>query len=523
MPSLPHPPGRSAGVRPALAGAVAAVAWAGGAAWLWRDYFLDDAFITLRTAANLAAGRGPVFNPGERVEAITNLGWALLLAPAGGSPAAAKLLGLGAALATLALLTLAALRLAGRPPAGASPGPGARALLLPLPLLVAASPDWLYPSLAGMETAAVSALLALALVLAAGGAWRWPPALLCALLYSLRPEAVLVWPLFAAALVAGRVAGWRRLVAPAALVAGGVGGLTLWRLVYFGSPLPNTFFAKPGGSGVGERLLDAAAGTSVNLPPPFAGVLLPLFGGYGLWRLWRRSPPAAAFTAAAVVTGVIFALYAPDDWTGTGRYFGPYLPLAWLALWWGIAAAVERLFGGERRRTAVVALTAAAAALLVAAGAWRGVGLLGWEAAHSRPGYIYTAHTLIAPARRIAAEVPADATIATRRLGVLGWVSHRRLFDYAFGLTDRDVARAIRRRGDVFPDPRHPALAAAWRRRAPGYLLEDLDLVEEQLRPGESLDRFTVHGISYRLLRRYPIGDGHAFWALCERLPEPAP
>ena len=33
---------------------------------------VDDAFILLRYAENLAAGHGPVFNPGERVEGFTS-------------------------------------------------------------------------------------------------------------------------------------------------------------------------------------------------------------------------------------------------------------------------------------------------------------------------------------------------------------------------------------------------------------------------------------------------------------------
>ena len=38
----------------------------------------DDAYIFYRYAANLAAGEGLVYNPGERVEGITNLPWTLL-------------------------------------------------------------------------------------------------------------------------------------------------------------------------------------------------------------------------------------------------------------------------------------------------------------------------------------------------------------------------------------------------------------------------------------------------------------
>jgi hypothetical protein len=48
--------------------------------WLWLDYenlWLDDAFISFRYARNLAAGLGPVFNPGEYVEGYTTFLWML--------------------------------------------------------------------------------------------------------------------------------------------------------------------------------------------------------------------------------------------------------------------------------------------------------------------------------------------------------------------------------------------------------------------------------------------------------------
>src|SRR5437870_1391035 len=55
---------------------------------IWRQSFLaidgaryfnfaDDGLITLRYGWNLAHGNGLVWNPGERVEGITNLGWAV--------------------------------------------------------------------------------------------------------------------------------------------------------------------------------------------------------------------------------------------------------------------------------------------------------------------------------------------------------------------------------------------------------------------------------------------------------------
>ena len=45
------------------------------------DYIKDDAYISFRYTHNLVAGHGLVFNPGERVEGITNFLWTVLMVP----------------------------------------------------------------------------------------------------------------------------------------------------------------------------------------------------------------------------------------------------------------------------------------------------------------------------------------------------------------------------------------------------------------------------------------------------------
>lgn len=48
--------------------------------WSHHRYEFDDAYISYRYAANLASGEGLVFNPGERVEGYSNFLWVLVLA-----------------------------------------------------------------------------------------------------------------------------------------------------------------------------------------------------------------------------------------------------------------------------------------------------------------------------------------------------------------------------------------------------------------------------------------------------------
>jgi hypothetical protein len=127
----------------------------------------------------------------------------------------------------------------------------------------------------------------------------------------------------------------------------------------------------------------------------------------------------------------------------------------------------------------------------------------------------------------MARNLPAGSTLATRRLGVVGFVTDLPVFDYAFGLTDREVAHRVAARRAMFTDPRDPGLADLWQRADPDYLLEDESTVRAWLGEGTTASRpgappielatLDIHGRRYRLARRFPIGDGTAFWLLYER------
>lgn len=56
---------------------------------MFNSFLCDDAFITFRFSKNLAAGLGPVYNAGERVEGYTNFFWMIMMAVViklGGAP-----------------------------------------------------------------------------------------------------------------------------------------------------------------------------------------------------------------------------------------------------------------------------------------------------------------------------------------------------------------------------------------------------------------------------------------------------
>src|SRR5438132_13216717 len=129
---MTEPAGRARSLGPLAVPAAAAVTLA--VATFRLRFGIDDAFINFRFAENLAAGLGPVFNAGERVEGYTTPAWVFLLAGLHrlGAPllGTAHVLGIAAAATTVPVAGALATRAA--PRLGPTPGPFA-AVLGPLP------------------------------------------------------------------------------------------------------------------------------------------------------------------------------------------------------------------------------------------------------------------------------------------------------------------------------------------------------------------------------------------------------
>ncbi len=500
------------------AGLVLALGWIGWMSWVHLGHLVDDGFISLRYAANLLGGRGLVFNPGEVVEGVTNLGWVLVVAGVGWAvpvalPVVAKVLGTGCLVAAVALAAAGYRRLA----------PAAHPVeLLLLPALLALSPELVYFSIAGMETGLAVLLLGLGLWLLLGERPRLvAAALVAAALATVRPEAVVVFPVAVVLLLASPgLLPRRRLLLGLGVFLAAVAAVTLARFAYYGALLPNTAFAKPPGAAgaVVGRLRGLLAGTDPNVPPPYGTAVFLAAGAWGVVRAWRRpgARAATAFLAAAAVTGLAFGVYAPADWSGMGRYFAPYVPAAAILLVAGLAGGLQSLLG--RRRTAAVAL-AAILALFAGYDLWRGHEHLGTRALGDYPGFVLASDTLIPPARWIDEHLPPGAVIAARRIGALGYFGHRRVFDYAFGLTDRRVARRVAARGRDFETPDAPGLTPLWREARPGWVLEDAERLAPLRAPRgvEQGDGLSIAGLPYRTVRTFRLGDGTTRWELARQ------
>ncbi len=292
---------------------------------------VDDAYIQLRYAENLAAGRGMGFNVGERIEGASGGLWigALAVGPLVGLDAGVWGRFLSLALAALATLAAgAAIRVIGSPRAGAHAA-----------LLWAALPTSALYAATGLETAAYALTLWLAVL--AATAWRprmgW---LAGAGLSALRPEGLVLG--LAALPWLGRMR--RPLRAVALGVAIGAAAMVAARLAYFGAPFPHS---------VAVKGFTAAAGVGEGLHYLVRGVFewWPLLVGVPV--LWRhRRPLLPAIAAAAAWAALVVA--RGGDWMPGSRYFLPLLALlvgatavrsaGWLGRWTAPALVVWGCF-----------------------------------------------------------------------------------------------------------------------------------------------------------------------------------
>jgi hypothetical protein len=340
--------------------AAAQLAW--GGLYVWRTSFpfegervfslWDDAMISMTYARNLSDGYGLVWNAGgERIQGYTNLGPTLLMAAAHAAPVARIHVSLLVQL--LALLLLVSLPpLAWRvardlfPEAAAAPPLAA--------LSVAASATLGIWSLQGSDVAFVAPWLLAGLALLARGEAsdaRWPRALLplVALGPLLRPDAALYSGIFVAAALLFPGDRRRPLLWGGLAVAGALAVFLGFGQLYYGDPLPNTWYLKATGVPRGEMFLVGFKVLAMWLPR-----LLPVLAlaAAALALAPRRRATWAA--AALVATTLAWSVWVGGDWAaGWGnRFVAPVLPVLLVLAAGGVARLADRVLAGAGRPAA---------------------------------------------------------------------------------------------------------------------------------------------------------------------------
>jgi hypothetical protein len=383
----------------------------------WSSFPLDDSWIHLQFARNLAERHGFAYNPAVAVGGSTAPLWTLLLGGAyalgGAHPFWAKLIGVAATLTT----ALLAQRLAWQWTAD-------RALALLVGVVVAIAGPIVWGALSGMEVPLAALLVTGALVCHAEGR-DVATAVLLGLSVLARPEALLLAPLV---WLAGPITPRRTAVFVAAIAACVV-PWGVFNVMTAGTPLPATASAKIEGGLVGflSGAREPSAVTWLERPWSFerewvswlslVNVLLPVLILFGLTALWYQKGRRAVLPALVLVFHPIgMALLAPYRGPGfqEGRYSIHLLPLAIVVAGVGIDAAVRRR--GLRALAMACALVAALSAL--------------WPAALRYAWAVQNIDAMqVQMGRWAAAHTPPDARLAVNDVGAIAYVSRREVID----------------------------------------------------------------------------------------------
>ncbi|MCP4589494.1 MAG: hypothetical protein GY842_01990 [bacterium] len=327
----------------ALSGALLTGACAMGVAHACQLGPVDDAYISLRYAANWANGIGLCFNPGETVEGYTNFLLVALWAAAirgGVDPLLAMTVSgwFGLMLLAALVVVFSARHLF---PGRVIPSIASGVLITLHPVLLC----WATSGLEGCLYAAL--LLASVLSILESGSVR--SGVLAGVLLTLaglaRPEALALFPVWGVLLYRQHRSA-RSVFMFAATFTCAYGAYFVIRLLHFGHLFPNTFYAKLDfGSG---PLLDRGLGYVFDFSR--ASVLLLVAAGVSV-VLIRRAPRWVAAFAVIVAAQLAVVVYEGGDHFPLFRFMVPVLPfLAALALY--PAAVIARRIVSRQKSTA---------------------------------------------------------------------------------------------------------------------------------------------------------------------------
>lgn len=373
---------------------VALAALASLAIGLSSNGLVDDGYITFRYAANLAAGVGPFFNPGEAIEGFSSGPWIALIA--GGARMTGLEAGIVGRILSLAFAPLSTILAAVviRRAAGRDAGAAASTLWAGLPTIA------LY-SATGLETVPFAAAL-WALAASAFGS-RTLGVVGAVGVASLRPEGGL--------LLISAVPFWRRLpgdtrraIVWGVSTAAGLAGL---RMALYGQPMPRSAMVKAvtASAGLTEGIAYLAHTALEVWPLTFGLVALLRYGR----QLLPGLVPSCILAVLVVSRG--------GDWMPGARYLLPLVAL--------MVAATATLTPRLRRVAVMLTISWSVLQLVPTPQPAAPLGRL-W---HSMSNHRAQSRWWEGLGRWLAEEAPGEWLLAAGPVGALPYASGLRTFD----------------------------------------------------------------------------------------------
>ncbi len=392
------------------------------------NFTQDDAFISFRYAENFINGNGLVYNTGERVEGYTNFLWTifLIIGRLAGLEYVnfSKILGLLAGVGTISVLFLLARQISGNRtiPVGA------------VCLLLALMPSFSYWSIAGLETPAFAFFTLLSVYFYSRKSYLLGPVLVIASLT--RPEGGLIL-LFIVLYETIRTKSINRFI----LTIFSIYAILLlpylfFKLLYYGSILPNPFYAKAGfslekmGDGLEYtlRYFWHYLGAGVFIVPSLI--------------YFKKKYSKDIWLLLLLVVYTVYIIVVGGDVLKVHRFFVPVMPIAAFL----IVDSLDKIFKGRKIVLLMVAVIIIWQKLIPA-------------------DFVKTYHTaekrLTILMKKMAGNLESadstDFSIAASTIGALGYgLSNHKLIDM-LGLTDTTIAR--------HPEPQIGGIVTTWKER----------------------------------------------------------
>jgi arabinofuranosyltransferase len=392
-----------------------------------QRFWLDDSFITFRYFRNLFEGTGLVFNAGEQVEGYTNFLWGVVGWIGMNLEVEPIFFTQWVSVAAQAVTLWVVYRIG-----LAASHNRWRALLAPA--LLAGQIAFLTYPMTGMETTFFTMLVALAFHLFQIGEARtrlgsWGLGLVLVALSSTRFDGFVligIMAFFPLILSAERRPHWRGLVLPLVIFLAGFAAYNAWRLSYYSTPLPNSFYAKisfsPG------RALDGADYVFEFFAFRQLALVLAL-----LPFALRRTTAVGRFLGWVVLAQTGYVVLVGGDWMPNHRFLFHVLPLFMLLAQEGAWAVWDSVVS----RAAVV--RAAGAVLLLALLAVNLMPLVRGRALDELTGDHFQPQTARLIGRALDRMLPPEMLVAIEWGGILPYYTHHNVLD-TFGITDLEIA-----------------------------------------------------------------------------------
>jgi hypothetical protein len=209
----------------------------------------------------------------------------------------------------------------------------------------------------------------------------------------------------------------------------------LFNLMLSGNPFPNTFYAKQA-EYVAWQVKPLFEKLGLHLLQLLTGPSLILIPGVGIWlvkSIRERSWGTLAGMVWFVGYVMLYAMRLPPY--QHGRYIMPAMPIFFL---WGLLG-VARIFQKTEAGPAVNLLRVGWVTTIVLVSA----GFIGMGANSYASDVAYIETEMVTTARWVEANLPPDALIAAHDIGALGYFDHHELIDLA-GLISPDVIPFLR-------------------------------------------------------------------------------